>query len=320
MAGKRIAWVDAAKGVAMLAVIVGHTAVVPTPLHGAAISLHIPLFFMLAGYTFKPRGVAEVARKSVTRLLVPWLMLSLVALLPHCTDPSADGVRLIAKALFYNLSWSDSTTVHFVGMSWFHLALFVARIMLAAVLALKERAGLGRLGEGVAAVVALLGGAWLARRIGPMCPLNLTAATVGMGFMLVGHLYATMDPDELPAGRRALPRMLLAAVAWALCVRYSGIDMGVNQYVEVWPLGIAGAIAAAYLICSLCRLAEDAIPQAMRPLNFTGRHSMTIYTIHAVDSAIPWGTLSLFSGAATPWPVVLLLRIAVVVGIAASLV
>lgn len=320
MAGKRIAWVDAAKGVAILAVIVGHTSVVPEPLHEAAISFHIPLFFMLAGYTFKPRGVMEVARKSVSRLLVPWLMLSLFALLPHCADPAVDGVKLIATSLFYNLSWSASTTVRFVGMSWFLLALFLARVMLAAVLALKERAGLGRAVEGIAAVAALLGGAWLARAIGLMCPLNLTAATVGMGFMLVGHLYATIDPDELPDGRRVLPRVLAAAVAWTVCVRFSGIDMGVNQYVGVWPLGIVGAIAAAYLICSLCRLAEGAVPQVMRPLNFAGKHSMTIYTIHAVDSAIPWGTLSLFSGTATPWLVVLLLRIVVVMGVAVSLV
>lgn len=49
MGSKRLDWIDIAKGIAIILVIVGHTVPNPSPLRHAIFSFHMPVFFILAG-------------------------------------------------------------------------------------------------------------------------------------------------------------------------------------------------------------------------------------------------------------------------------
>lgn len=58
---KRIAWIDCAKGIAMLLVILGHTVAnngnaIEQMIRGGIFSFHMPLFFILSCVTFKFSG------------------------------------------------------------------------------------------------------------------------------------------------------------------------------------------------------------------------------------------------------------------------
>lgn len=55
MGSKRLDWIDIAMGIAIILVIVGHTVPNPSPLRHAIFSFHMPVFFILAGYTFRPK-------------------------------------------------------------------------------------------------------------------------------------------------------------------------------------------------------------------------------------------------------------------------
>lgn len=69
MGSKRLDWIDIAKGIAIILVIVGHTVPNPSPLRHAIFSFHMPVFFILAGYTFRPKPWRELLSGSVSRLL-----------------------------------------------------------------------------------------------------------------------------------------------------------------------------------------------------------------------------------------------------------
>lgn len=77
MGTKRLDWIDIAKGIAIILVIVGHTVPNPSPLRHAIFSFHMPVFFILAGYTFRPKPWRELLSGSVSRLLVPYVILAL---------------------------------------------------------------------------------------------------------------------------------------------------------------------------------------------------------------------------------------------------
>lgn len=77
MGSKRLDWIDIAKGIAMILVIVGHTVPNPSPLRHAIFSFHMPVFFILAGYTFRPKPWRELLSGSMSRLLVPYVVLAL---------------------------------------------------------------------------------------------------------------------------------------------------------------------------------------------------------------------------------------------------
>ena len=82
MGSKRLDWIDIAKGIAIILVIVGHTVPNPSPLRHAIFSFHMPLFFILAGYTFRPKPWRELLSGSVSRLLVPYVVLALAWQVP----------------------------------------------------------------------------------------------------------------------------------------------------------------------------------------------------------------------------------------------
>ena len=75
--GKRIEWIDIAKGMTILLVIVGHTVTNGTVVRDAIFSFHMPLFFILAGYTFREKDWKALLCASVKRLLIPYFLISL---------------------------------------------------------------------------------------------------------------------------------------------------------------------------------------------------------------------------------------------------
>ena len=78
MAAKRIEWLDIAKGIAIVSVVAGHTLAVSGLARHIIFTFHMPLFFVAAGYTFKSGTMGSVCRRSVKRLLIPYLMLSVI--------------------------------------------------------------------------------------------------------------------------------------------------------------------------------------------------------------------------------------------------
>jgi|GEM_PF-1320458 len=68
---QRVQWVDWAKGIGILLVVVGHTpALEQSPLFYLIYCFHIPLFFILSGVLQKPLGENVSFRESP--LILPW--------------------------------------------------------------------------------------------------------------------------------------------------------------------------------------------------------------------------------------------------------
>ena len=68
---KRIGWIDIAKGVTILLVIVGHT-LIGYKVNDYIYAFHMPLFFICSGLLFKPKDIKMVAKNNAKKLLVPY--------------------------------------------------------------------------------------------------------------------------------------------------------------------------------------------------------------------------------------------------------
>lgn len=75
---QRFEWIDIAKGFACLLVIVGHTISPESALYRYIFSFHMPLFFILAGYTFNPKPLMSLVTSSAKRLLLPYTIVFLL--------------------------------------------------------------------------------------------------------------------------------------------------------------------------------------------------------------------------------------------------
>lgn len=86
---QRVAWLDIAKGIAILCTIVGHTVSYGSRARNLIFSFHMPLFFLLAGYTIRPacgKDLAAATWKDFKRLYIPVFV--------------ARGISLVLDTLF----------------------------------------------------------------------------------------------------------------------------------------------------------------------------------------------------------------------------
>jgi fucose 4-O-acetylase-like acetyltransferase len=130
--------IDIAKGIGILLVIVGHTGGLPadTYIHHFIYSFHMPLFFILGGFLFKPSNIGTHIRKDAKRLLLPYVFsVFLLTLWFVILGIKYDNYGMVWRTLQtgwfgsgqYHASpiWGDYPTI---GMIWFLLAMFWCRV------------------------------------------------------------------------------------------------------------------------------------------------------------------------------------------------
>ena len=129
MEAKRIEFIDLAKGVCILLVVLQHIGLNVNPL--GMVSMRMPLYFVLSGLFFKDYGgLREFVVKKLNRLLLPFMFFYLFGY----------GIYYFINILFSNagiygvfdvygiLSFVDRR-VYFNGPIWFLLALFWANLI-----------------------------------------------------------------------------------------------------------------------------------------------------------------------------------------------
>ena len=281
--GARIVWVDVARGVAMLAILLFHTEmryaegeIIPYSMY---VENFLALFFFVSGYLFvSPKRQFTLRGKLVSiakRLVVPYvLFVSLMA---------------VPKAYAHG---DDLTLWSFIGglvsgrASWFVSALIVVSLYYALVEHLLCRLvkSRGHVHDLLLTLFAVL----------PLCcvlPLHVDAASIpgvsaiAVLFVHAGRLYRqteTWIDSRLDVS--ALRKWLLVAFAVVALFVLKGYeirnDVNMTFYVIIidsYPLFYADTL----LFCLLAVMVLKSIPYtfAVRPLVWVGAHSLVYYFV-----------------------------------------
>lgn len=75
---KRLEWIDLAKGIGIILMVIGHMPSIPSAVHNWIFSFHMPLFFFLSGYMFKKKKVKVCFRNSIRKYLEPYFIYSVL--------------------------------------------------------------------------------------------------------------------------------------------------------------------------------------------------------------------------------------------------
>lgn len=129
----KIDWIDNLKGLAIIAVVIGHVA---SPLTGFIYAWHIPLFFFVSGLLINTeRSLKDSLKKDFTRLIIPFIVFSLVGLGAEYLKrwlfpgfPFINGEIKLGRELIGIFWWMDYSHLHHYGfVLWFLPALFWAK-------------------------------------------------------------------------------------------------------------------------------------------------------------------------------------------------
>jgi fucose 4-O-acetylase-like acetyltransferase len=264
--------IDAAKGLGILLVVLGHSRLAPSggELHRLIFSFHMPLFFVLAGVFLRAGdGLLPAARARAATLLWPYAAVSLavgIVRLPRLVAtpewPEA-GLQFVAGVLY-----GTGPTIPWPPL-WFLPHLFLASL-LALVLAKLAR---GPVREGLLAAVLLVAGTVIVRAgIAPArgLPWSADLLPVTVAWVLVGHALG-------PALRGAAlpwPGLLLAAAGVAALHFGTDAVVDLNRRQIDSPLvttlqtllgigvclGFASLLAATRAGAALCYLGARTMP------------------------------------------------------------
>ena len=287
----RVASMDIAKAFAIVCVIVGHSAGlgIPEPVVDFCFTFHMPLFFIVSGYFMRPdvRLDGAFVKKNARSLLLPYAATSLAvvvlvflraAIFGH-EDPLGETASMVVAALYG--SGSDTLGpegVRAIGAIWFLLALFWARLFLAASratpCALPVVLGLFALGYASKE-------AWL--------PLSVQAGLCATLFLYIGQ--------GLRAGgwleKGAMPPLVWLAVAgaWLYCIAFGGhLYMVGNDYGDGIAVDLLGGVCGTLCIIKASQAVEVHVPCLAGALARLGTMTLPLFCAHLVElDAFPWG-------------------------------
>lgn len=315
----RLDWLDIAKGIAMLLVIAGHTVPYASTVRHLIFSFHMPLFFVLAGYTFRVKPFKTVLSASFQRLIIPTIAIFVIRKAAELATVRPSWSALLSfligagKQLLFasgvDVGWAGAVGM---GMMWFLVVLFFARLLLNFLLDPRRFKGMW------VSAILLVGLVVIGDVIGAQkrlyLPCSLDLVPLASLFMLCGLLARQCDLASRLNGRKAVAIFIAAAVFWACTVRSSSMEMAARVNRPLL-LSVACAIAGLYLACMLAMCADHfartPIMSSIRTgLIFIGRNSMLLFTIHALDRAVPWDSFALLSSVSRGYLLVALLRCA----------
>ncbi|MET0372222.1 MAG: acyltransferase family protein [Sphingobium sp.] len=243
-AEQRLDWIDIARGIGIVAVVIGHVWT-RGPLRDAMYSFHMPLFFLLSGLLSKPQPVGRFAWRQLTGQMRPYCaFLVLLILIDQIVEPMKGG-----RPIFHN--WPADLWPILLGGSWlrgpytifwFVPCLMVARILynLAPARWPDPRAW----AWWIVAPAALL----LAYGMGAatdVSPLGLLTVPMALVLLWIGALWRAVEWR----GWMLAPLVPLAVAGLLLMPT---LNMKAGDY--GWPiLSIGSAIATSLLILQLAR-------------------------------------------------------------------
>lgn len=263
----RLAWLDAAKGIGILLVIIGHIwtgGVVRDDIY----AFHMPLFFLLAGYTARPKQPRAFLLTQWRTLAVPYIAFLVTLVL---ADQAIEHLRGLYP-IFRN--WHQALWAMLVGGSelrgpftifWFVPCLMIARIVQNALLLLWPSPRNWRWVAAMALSLAI--GLWLGT-VTNFSPLGLLTVPVALPLLWLGSLWRPLDHHG---------KMLAAAVvASATCLALLHL-MPLNMKIGDYGDPIVSLPLAILLCMGVVGVAK------MLPCSFLGalgRRSLVIMFLH----------------------------------------
>ena len=278
----RVSWIDAAKGLGIVLIVLGHVASVESPsaLYVYIYAFHVPLFFFISGLTLKPgrEAFGAMLGGKLRSLLLPYLCYALLGYAFYILGYGLAQVLHLKIEQFNYGPWHPLLGV-FIGTLgngnlvntpvWFIIALFCTFVIGYAI-----NTWLPSMPLRWAVVLLLAAAGYLASRELKL-PWSLAPALVGLVFFQAGHAHARrFGLDALP--RQFLWPLLAITLVISLFSPFNGFvtlaDMELGQ-----PLLYAlFAFSGLYMTIAMVQLLGPRAPWLVS----LGQWSMAIMVIH----------------------------------------
>ncbi len=288
MEKRRIAWMDMAKGLGILMVLLNHAELNLGPINWLGGMFYMPVFFVLAGMTFSVRqeeSLAQFALRKAKRLLVPYAFYNLFLFLFFFCKDSLLTRQVTAESFFplagilYSRNClypvSAKNNLQFMTIlnapTWFLTCLFLALVFFGCLWKLGERNKRAAWGTGLGLVLLSVA---LHYASPVLLPWSLDCALYALAFLGAGHYFRKYSVVERLYGKKgvlALLALLFVGLSWA----NGPVNMSVGHYGVSMLLYVLVGSLGSLLCMEACLWMERRGPKGLVSLG-TGAGSVTM--------------------------------------------
>ena len=263
------------KGIAILAVIAGHS--IPFDCLGNQLihSFHMPLFFIVAGYLYKPNySYKNKFISDFRRLIIPYLCIAICfTLYLLIKEPNNFfALKYSLLATFWATGWNHfsllwSKAPH-IGIAWFLPSLFWCRQVFNFIYTRTMHRWVIVIGI---SFIATITDYYLIN-----LPLGLLTGFSAIIFYQIGNYAHSIKKSDRYW-------LILGAICWLLQLKYFGINMCFCFY-GFYPVDVIGAsFATAVIYYISCYFSNSRIGKFIGSI---GKVSLYIYCFHAIENEI----------------------------------
>lgn len=289
---ERMSYVDMARGIAIILVMIGHSVWFP-----ACGAIHIPTFFVLAGYvitmdSLKKNTCEGVINKRALRLLYPYFFYSglllifktaksLVGNSFNISELLKDIFGILYSSTFIFNRSEDKFLCFRVGNEglWFLTALVVASVVFYLIIYKVLKVWYRYAWMAFIMMLLVLFGAVL-DMMPVYLPWGFDIALFGVAFMLFGMIIRNCRIFE--SVRVSAVIALITGVLFLILNYFNGeANMAIHLYGRFRVLFLLSGICSSMFVIAVCRLMES-IGYARKGLAYVGRNTLCILAFHTM--------------------------------------
>lgn len=287
---KRIGWVDMAKGVAILSVIIGHTlcmeSLVENMWRGVIFSFHMPLFFILSAFTFQFSINTEQFGRNTVRafkhLIIPTLCLFAIQTVLDLLKETGVSDWQFWKDKAMKLLFASGVDVHIadytvpaMGMLWFLAVLFSAR-SLYDWLQLNIKSCKFYIILSVFTCLGVICGQYL------QLPFSFDIALAVLPFFGCGQMWKNRQKTISSISTWLLLLVWVSTLVLMFAVNGNYLELACRTY-PLFPLSHLTAVVGVFIVGKACQCIVEKRENLCKPLMFLGKNSFLLLGVHYLD-------------------------------------
>ena len=294
----RLKYLDIAKGIAVILVIISHSYGIPFGLEYYLAAYYMPLFFLISGYTYKnDKPVGANIKNRFFRLLKPYAAYNALLLLLFTITGELESVPDILKAiggaiysrycLYFPLGTKNNIYFFNIdnGAMWFLTAMFCSSVIFYLVikycLESKKKA--------IIICTSLIAITFILNQLPILLPWSIDTAFIGAFFMIIGCYLGRNNYFERKIDiKNACYLILIFLLYILLCYINPGINMSVRNYgqfeyfniIFFIIIGISGSLICIWLSKFIQKIIIGKF------FEFVGKNTIVLVALHIFTLSI----------------------------------
>lgn len=288
---KRYQYIDIARGIAMLCIIIGHLG--NRTINRVVFTFHVPIFFLISGFFISEKtSLSEFMKKRIRSLIVPYVctcivIIGIATLGNYITGGIWESLWAFGRWTYASLYgagnyYTEPFYIKAIGAIWFLWATFWGQLFLKLSFKLNDKY------RPLFVLFLFLVGYF--SRFLLWFPLSIQAGCCATLFIYIGYIckkskaVVEMIPDETKNVAK-----VFALFVWLFFIKdfqsFSLVHCDVGRGI----IDIFGALCGCYIVLQISKIIEKYVAGLRKALAFIGKYSIFVLCIHIIElNLFPW--------------------------------